>query len=288
MSRTRRLIVQTTAAASAAFLLCTGSAQAADTAHPAPLRALLIAGGCCHDYAAQKDILKKGLEDRANVVVDVVFSPDTSTAPPLAIYGNPDYAKGYDVVIHDECSADIKDLKVVEGVLAPHRAGLPAVNLHCAMHSYRTAPDVKVPVTPGTPESLWFDYLGIQSSGHGKQLPIAIVFSDPANPVTAGMDDWNTINEELYNNIVVRDATKVLARGSQEPNDKPGFTESAVVWTNEYGDKKARVFSTTIGHNNETVADARYLDLVARGLLWACGKLEDTGAPAPGYEAAKH
>ena len=31
----------------------------------------------------------------------------------------------------------------------------------------------------------------------------------------------------------------------------------------------------TLGHNTETVADPRYLDLVTRGLLWACGKLED-------------
>lgn len=280
MFRTRRFFVQSLAAATA-LLLCTGAANAADG--PAPLRALLIAGGCCHDYAAQKDLLKKGLEDRANVVVDFVFSEDTSTAPPLAIYGNPDYAKGYDVVIHDECSADVKDLAVVEGVLAPHRGGLPAVNLHCAMHSYRTAANVKEPVTPGTPESLWFDYLGIQSSGHGKQLPIAIEIANAEHPVMKGLTGWTTINEELYNNIVVRDKTAVLARGSQQPNDRPGFTEAAVVWTSEYGAKNARVFSTTIGHNNDTVADARYLDLVTRGLLWACGKLAESGAVAEGY-----
>ncbi|MEK7793097.1 MAG: hypothetical protein AAB353_01135, partial [Candidatus Hydrogenedentota bacterium] len=109
---------------------------------PAPLRALLLLGGCCHDYAVQQNILKEGIEKRANVTVDIIYTPDTSTAPPLPIYGNPKYADGYDVVIHDECSADIKDLAVVDGVLAPHRAGLPGVNLHCGMHSYRTAPDV--------------------------------------------------------------------------------------------------------------------------------------------------
>ena len=49
------------------------------------------------------------------------------------------------------------------------------------------------------------------------------------------------------------------------------------------GPKKTRVFSTTIGHNNATVEDARYLDLVARGLLWATGKLNDDGTPAKGY-----
>lgn len=260
-------------------------ARAAD--RPAPLRALLVLGGCCHDYATQKDLLKAGLEARANITVDIIYSPDTTTKPPLAIYGNPDYAKDYDVVIHDECASDIKDLAVVNGVLAPHAAGLPGVNLHCAMHSYRTAPDVKVPVQPGTPESLWFDYLGIQSSGHGKQLPIAIVYTDAAHPVAVTLEGFTTINEELYNNIVVRDGAHVIARGSQEPNDKPNFTESAVVWTSEYGAKKTRVFSTTIGHNNDTVADARYLDLVTRGVLWACGKLQDSGEPAAGYGPAK-
>ena len=39
----------------------------------------------------------------------------------------------------------------------------------------------------------------------------------------------------------------------------------------------------TIGHFNETVADARYLDLVTRGLLWACGKMDDKGNIAEGY-----
>lgn len=254
---------------------------------PAPLRALLILGGCCHDYATQQNILKEGIEARANVTVDIIYSADTSTKPPLPIYGNPNYAMGYDVVIHDECAADIKDHGVVEGVLAPHRAGIAGVNLHCAMHCYRTAPDVNKPVEPGTPESLWFDYLGVQSSGHGAQKPIAIVFTDKSHPAVTGLADWTTIREELYNNIAVREATHVLARGSQQPNNKPNYTDSAVVWTNEYGAKKARVFSTTIGHNNETVGDGRYLDLVTRGLLWACGKLQSSGQPADGYGPAK-
>lgn len=262
-------------------------ARAAEGARPKPLRALLILGGCCHDYAHQKDILKAGIEARANVTVDILYSEDATTHPALKIYGNPKYADGYDVVIHDECSSDIKDLEVVKGVLAPHMAGLPGVNLHCAEHCYRTAPDVNVPVEPGTSDSLWFDYTGVQSSGHGAQKPIAIVFTDKKHPAVTGMADWTTIKEELYNNIVVRKETHVLARGSQEPNNKPNFTESAVVWTHEYGPKKARVFATTLGHNNETVSDGRYLDLVTRGLLWACGKLQDNGKPAEGYGPGK-
>ena len=51
----------------------------------------------------------------------------------------------------------------------------------------------------------------------------------------------------------------------------------------EYGAKKTKVFTTTLGHNNTTVGDAKYLDLVTNGLLWATGKLGQDGKPAPGY-----
>ncbi len=49
---------------------------------------------------------------------------------------------------------------------------------------------------------------------------------------------------------------------------------------------KTRVFSTTIGHNDDTVADPRYLDLVTNGVLWATDKLGDDGKPKPGYGPA--
>jgi len=247
-----------------------------------PLRALLILGGCCHDYANQKQILKKGLEARARVEVDIIHSADSSTKPPLPIFGKPATAKGYDVVIHDECAADVSDPKVVEGVLAPHREGIPAVALHCAMHSYRIGNPGK-PATSGTPHAFWFDLLGLQSSGHGPQLPVVIEYLPGKSPITAGLSGWTTINEELYNNIKVWDSAVPVAWGKQGAGDKPGQNASVVAWTHEYGPAKARVFATTIGHNNETVADPRYLDLVTRGLLWSCGKLAQDGKPVPGY-----
>lgn len=254
---------------------------------PKPLRVLLVTGGCCHDYAKQKDILKIGLEARANVVVDELYTPDGSTRPPLAILGNPDYAKGYDLVIHDECAADVSDPALIEGVLKPHRDGLPGVNLHCAMHSYRVG-DPKMPVTNGTPHGLWFEYLGLQSSQHLQQFPIAITYTDKENPITKGLADWTTIKEEHYNNVHVFDTAHPLAHGKQVLPTRDGGSKTndfVVVWTNEYGPNKTRVFSTTIGHNNETVSDPRYLDLVARGVLWATGHLNADGTAAAGYGA---
>ena len=266
---------------SALFLLpviaaaLTLSAAAAPVAKP--LKALLVLGGCCHDYNTQKDILAAGIEARANIKVDVCYSPDTNTKPAFTCYEKDTWAEGYDVIIHDECAADIKDLDRVRRILAPHLKGLPGVNLHCAMHSYRTAANFKSPVESGTDGALWFDYLGIQSSGHGAQKPIDISYLASASPITSGFENWTTVNEELYNNISIHDSAKPLAKGKQDDS------ETVVVWTNEYGDKKTRVFSTTIGHNNATVSDARYLDLVTRGLLWSCDKLDKDGKPTAGY-----
>lgn len=249
------------------------------------LRALLITGGCCHDYAKQKDILKQGLEQRANIEVVQVHSDDKSTKPPLAIYGNPEYAKGFDVVIHNECAADIKDPATVEGVLKPHRDGIPGVNLHCSAHSYRVGAPSK-PHRKGSPEAMWFEYLGLQSSGHGPQLPIEITYTDLNHPITKGLSNWTTGKEELYNNIQVLDGAVKLAIGKQGAGDQAGKNNAVIVWTNQYGDKKTRVFSTTLAHNNDTVSDARYLDLVTRGVLWATDKLNEDGTPKQGYGVA--
>jgi len=253
-------------------------------AEPAkPLRVLLVTGGCCHDYEAQHLILGEGISARANVEVTFEHSQDKTTKAAFDLYKNKDWAKSFDVVIHDECSADVTDKDYVNNILDAHRNGTPAVNLHCAMHSYRWG-NYRQPVKAGDDNSFWYEMIGLQTTGHGAQIPIDITFVDKASPIVSGLADWTTIKEELYNNVQILSA-KPLAKGKQSANGKD--TETVVAWTNEYGPKKTRIFSTTIGHNNETVKDARYLDMVTRGLLWAAGKLGDDGKPVAGYEAVK-
>lgn len=264
---------------------------ASSAAAPKPLRVLLFAGGCCHDYAVQHLILKEGLEARAHVEVDAIHSFDRSTRVTFAPYEKPDWAKGYDVIVHDECSADVKDVAYVNNILAAHRAGIPAVNLHCAMHSYRVG-NISQPVVPGSPDALWFDLLGLQSTGHGPQEPIQLTTLAKDHPIMRGQPEWTTIREELYNNIKIFPTATPLMRGKQVLKQKDGSeraVESVVTWVNQYGNGgKTRVFSSTLGHNNETVADPRYLDLVTRGLLWSCDKLNAIYLkPAPATTAAQ-
>ena len=246
---------------------------------PKPIRALLVLGGCCHEYDKQKEILASGIAARANVKLTIAYDPDTGTTHLNPVYENPDWAKDYDVVIHDECTSDMKDPGMTDRVLAPHKNGLPAVILHCGEHTFRGGDWPK-----STP---WFDFTGVASTAHGPQVPIEVTYVDKEDSITKGFENWTTINEEMYNNSAGKllDTAKPLAGGKQaykRGNGEEVKADAVVVWTNLYAGK-AKVFATTLGHNTATVGDPRYLDLVTRGLLWSVGKLDKNGKPKEGF-----
>ena len=56
-----------------AMLTLAPTTRAADAPAAKPIRVLIVLGGCCHDYAKQKDILAKGLAERANVEVTLAL-----------------------------------------------------------------------------------------------------------------------------------------------------------------------------------------------------------------------
>ncbi len=232
-----------------------------------PLRGLLITGGCCHDYPGQVTILTNGLSQRVNITWDVVLDPDSSgTQHRVSVYDRQDWAARYDVVIHNECYSDEKDPAWLERIVRPHREGVPAVVIHCAAHCYRA------------PTNEWFRFIGVTSHGHGSHFDYAMTNVAPGHPIMLGFPGtWHTPKEELYNITSVEPTATPLATG-WSPETKTGEVN---VWVNTYG--KARVFGTTVGHYNHTMQEPLYLDLVARGLLWACGKLTDEGKPAFGY-----
>lgn len=252
-------------------LLATGCFLPSPGVCAEPIKALLVLGGCCHDYKTQQKLITEGVSKRANVQWKVSYDPDTGTRHLNPAYEKDNWAEGFDVIVHDECCSDVNDPKIVDRILEPHRKGLPAVFLHCGMHSYRTEGYPKT--TP------WFEFTGVASTGHGPQVPININFIKTDSPITKGMSNWTTINEELYNNSAGRlhDTAKPLASGKQiykDNNGKEITADAVVAWTNQYREK-TRVFATTLGHNNDTVGDDRYLDLITRGLLWSVDKLDE-------------
>jgi type 1 glutamine amidotransferase len=238
-----------------------------------PLRGLLITGGCCHDYQAQKKILTDGIGERANIVWTVIHEGDEDGKNhKFSIYEKPDWAKGFDVVLHNECSGAVSNVDFVEHIAKAHFAGVPAVVLHCSIHSYRMS---------STDE--WRKLLGVSSYQHQVKRPFAVEVTKAEHPVMRGFPvRWQDQPDELYEIKKVWPNCTPLADGitpGKETDRHP------VVWVNTYG--KARVFGTTLGHGNETMQKTEYLDLITRGLLWACNKLNEDGMPRSGFEGKR-
>ena len=235
-----------------------------------PLKVLLVVGGGYHDYKIQKDLISKGLEARANIKVTVAYTPTdfkTELVSEFDGYKGDNWAEGYDVIIHDICSAKSDASQFVKRVAQAHEKGVPGVFLHCALFSYR---DVEL--------DEWWKLVGLSTCPrHEKHHSITAANNYPDHPVMKGFPPlWITPKGELYKICKVWPKAQILAWGvAGEKKIHP------VIWTNQYG--KARIFSTTIGHHNETVETDVYLDLVTRGVLWAANKIDEDGEPREGY-----
>jgi type 1 glutamine amidotransferase len=233
--------------------------QAARGEETESIKVLLITGGCCHDYDFQTKAMQLALKQRGVAAVwTVINEGGKGTSAEIELYNNPQWADGFDVVIHNECFAKTKNPDYIRKITAPHHGGINAVVIHCAMHTYR---DAEI--------DDWRQFLGVTSRRHEhkSKYPVKVVAAD--HPIMEGFpSDYRSAIDELYVIEKVWPNTKVLATSESEKTGK----SHAVFWTNTYG--KARVFGTTYGHSKETFEDAVFLEALTKGTLWAAGKLK--------------
>ena len=252
-----RIVHSLLALAAAGFLLV-GLASAEDKKlyTGEPIKALIITGGCCHNYVFQATTLLATTKKKADIEWAVINEGGNGTSAMIDLYKDPDWAKNYDVVIHNECFANTTDAAYIRKITAAHKAGVPAVVIHCAMHTYRAAEIDD-----------WRQLLGVTSKHHEHQsnYPVKIEASD--HPIMKGFPtDWVTPKDELYIIEKLWPGAKALATSVSEKSGK----SQPVVWVNDF--EGVRVFGTTYGHSDDTFRDPIFQDLLARGIVWAAGK----------------
>jgi uncharacterized protein len=247
------LTMKTLLTAMAALTICVTSSLSVQ-AEDVPIRILLVTGGCCHDYDFQAKAMQKALKDQGIAAEwKVVNEGGKGTEAEIPLYEDPEWAYGYDVVIHNECFANTTDPAYIRKITGPHKAGVNAVVIHCAMHTYR-ATDIDD----------WREFLGVTSKHHEHQseYPVKAVAKD--HPIMEGFPaDYKSAKDELYIIEKVWPNTEVLATSISEKTGKL----NPVFWTNRYG--KARVFGTTYGHSVATFEDPVFLTTLTRGIKWA-------------------
>ena len=243
-------------------------AEKQDAAKQKPIKAMLITGGCCHDYEQQKKIITEGISARCKIKIDwtIVHQGGKTTNTKIPLFENKDWAKGFDIVIHNECFAKIDDKDWVERVLKPHREGVNAIVIHCAMHTFR---DLK--------SNEYRDFLGVESRSHGPHHSYKVENLEPEDPIMKGFgEDWETPQGELYYVNNIGGKATPLARAFSSGGRKK---QEVCIWKNEYG--KSRVFGTTIGHHNETMSTPKYLNFLTRGFLWAVDRFDEKHITSP-------
>ena len=230
-----------------------------------PLRGLLVTGGGHHDYASQKDIITNEISKRISVEWDILFEMDPRRMKGLL--GREDWAKGYDFIFYNFCFAREDDTDFIDKVVAVHKGGTPAIAMHCAMHTFHIFLRDQKPE-----EKSWNKMLGVVSSGHGPHVPydVTIVPKYANHPVVKGLPSkWRTPKGELYMVPTVLEGTTVLAHGDNGSEHKPPQPQ-ALAWIKEKDG--FRIYATTMGHHNETVATKEFLDMVANGIAWVTRK----------------
>jgi type 1 glutamine amidotransferase len=238
--------------------VCASGPGLCEAADPAPLKALYINGGGYHDYKTLNPLLTASIAKYARVEFTVVNG--------IEVLKEQAFARDFDVVVYNMCYCDGEiDLQPIENARRTIAEGKPAMMVHCAMHSFRKGEQ-------------WSECCGLLTRHHDARRGFSTTKAKPNHPIAAAFpENWSTTGDELYQNIRFPEtSTPVLTAYSVQSKQ-----DHVVAWVQTLG--KGRVFGTTLGHDLQTCGDAHYQRLLATGLLWACGKLSEQGAPAEGF-----
>lgn len=259
-----RRLATTAFALLAALVMLTSAVVAAepsDSPPQKPLKAMLVTGGCCHDYDAQKVIVTEGLTQQLGPIQWTVHQYDDAKDTRATVYENLNWAEGFDFVVHNECFGAMNDGELVKRIIDGHRKfKVPALFIHCSMHSYRSSSAAEA----------WREFIGVTSTFHEKaKRPLTVVPTESgtnSNLVKALADSWQTPNGELYVITKVWPGTQVLATAysTEQKADQP------VIWLRE--EPGVRIFGTTLGHHNETVRSEPWQKIFVAGTRWALGR----------------
>src|SRR6186713_2916586 len=80
----------------AAGLFAGGCGTASRGIAKRPLRALIITGGCCHNYKFQSEALTNAAAKIGSVEWKIVQEGGSGTRAMLPLYDDPNWAKGFD------------------------------------------------------------------------------------------------------------------------------------------------------------------------------------------------
>ena len=222
-----------------------------------PLNALILTSpGVYHNYKQQTWVLAHRIAEYANIRFDV------SLAEPER-WKSTDFSEGYDVLIYNFCMADNQDDELIANLSRQiEQLGVPALVIHCTMHSFRET-------------DLWWPMFGLRTKAH-EPLRSLTQIQEVQHPILSGIpSEWTLTNDELYINLEFEGQPLLSTIGE----DGKSHTTA---WLTYQG--TTPVFGTTLGHSEETIRNPAFQRLIANALLFVTDNLSDDGTPKAGLE----
>ena len=107
----------------------------------------------------------------------------------------------------------------------------------------------------------------------GGEVDYQVNIVDRDDPITRGLSDFEMFSEQYY--MHVDPINKVLATATFNGEHAPWIegVVMPVVWKKMYG--KGRVFYSSLGHVAKNFKVPEALEIMKRGMLWACHSLGD-------------
>lgn len=225
-------------------VLLTSPAPAAD---PKPLKVLFLGDNGHHKPAERYRQLAPALAARK---IEIVYTdkPDALSEKTLA---------GYDGLI---VYANIDSITPAQetALLDYVASGKGFIPLHCASYCFRNS-------------KAYVDLVGAQFSRHGTGT-FRVTPAVKDHPITRGFDGFESW-DETYVHTQHNEKDRTVLEYREGRKEKEPWT-----WVRTQG--KGRVFYTAWGHDERTFGHPGFVNLVERGIRWACG---DDPSVVPAY-----
>jgi putative membrane-bound dehydrogenase-like protein len=239
-------VLATLLATSLASVLAANPAVAADAAIAPPALKLLFLGDNGHHRPA--DRFAQLAPPLAQRKIELRYVDDPATAltketlagfDGLVLYANLDQL------------APAQEAALLEFVAG----GKGFIPLHCASFCFRNSPK-------------FVELVGAQFQRHGGEV-FRVESADPAHPIMkgfGGFESWDETYVHTLHNERHRTVLEYRVQGAQAAGrDREPWT-----WVRTHG--KGRVFYTAWGHDQRTFGNPGFVNLVERGIRWACGQ----------------
>jgi type 1 glutamine amidotransferase len=247
-----RQIVWILAVSSGLALFLQGRAPAAEPA--AKLRILILSGANNHDWQHTTPVLQKFYEGSGRFAVTVTEKVPQMTAADFA---------GYDALVcnyttYPNVRGHRWPAATEKAFLDYIAAGHGLVIFHAASTAWNDWPE-------------FTDLIGLTwqmgTSAHGKYHSFAVTILDREHPVTAGMQSFQHVPDELYHRQLKHATAHVLATAYSDKAAGGTGQDEPMIVTTEFG--KGRVFHTAMGHDPRAMSGVEFQTLMLRGTEWA-------------------